>query len=63
MIRVLLVLLFALLPLSTPALSAQDTPRITVIADAFSDRDDVRLDWGFAALTSSRARPRSTAGV
>lgn len=51
MIRVLSVLLFAPLAPGTSALLAQDNPRI-IIADAFSDRDDVRLDWGFAALVA-----------
>lgn len=56
MIRVPPILLFALLALNTSVLLAQDNPRITIIADAFSDRDDVRLDWGFAALVEYRGK-------
>lgn len=54
MIRVPPILLFALLALNTSVLLAQDNPRITIIVDAFSERDDVRLDWGFAALVEYR---------
>lgn len=56
MIRVPPILLFALLALNTSVLLAQDNPRITIIADAFSERDDVRLDWGFAALVEYRGK-------
>jgi 7,8-dihydropterin-6-yl-methyl-4-(beta-D-ribofuranosyl)aminobenzene 5'-phosphate synthase len=30
--------------------TAQSSPRITIISDAFSDDDALELDWGFAAL-------------
>ncbi|MFS8638687.1 MAG: hypothetical protein FWJ74_11405 [Gemmatimonadota bacterium] len=54
MIRVLRILLPALLVPGPSVLLAQENPRITIIVDALSDRDDVRLDWGFAALVEYR---------
>ncbi|MHB1169892.1 MAG: MBL fold metallo-hydrolase [Longimicrobiales bacterium] len=56
MIRVSTVIACALGVVSASVVSAQDTPRITVIADAFSERDDVALDWGFAALIEYRGQ-------
>lgn len=56
MIHVSTVMAFTLGVVSAPVVSAQDTPRITVIADAFSERDDVELDWGFAALIEYRGQ-------
>ena len=50
-------LLFTLLVAmwATPA-RAQDATRVTVLVDAFSDRTDLEMDWGYSALVEHRGR-------
>lgn len=40
---------------SSPA-QAQEVTRVTVLTDAFSDRADLKMDWGYSALIEHREK-------